>query len=167
MRVHIGADYRAYNTARELESWLASLGHQVEWAGAEEYDEGDDYPLFALRVGLAVIDDEDNGAHTAGLVIGTTGQGEIMSANKVQGARAVFGLNQELVADGRRHINANVLVVPSALLTPEEMKAVILTFFETAYSRDVDDTRRLINTAEYEASKTIEGWKINKWRDVL
>ena len=167
MRVNIAANFEGFEFGHQLEELLAADGHEVIWHGAEFYDEQDDYPLFALRVGLAVIDDEDNGLDTCGIVVGGSGTGEIIAANKVNGARAISAFSPEYVADARAHANANILVIGKDFTNLEEAQAMLKVFFETPFSRTLDDTRRLINTAEYESSKTIEGWKIHNWRPQL
>jgi len=167
MRINLAANFHGFEFGHQLKDWLEAEGHEVVWHGADFYDVEDDYPLFAFRVGLAVIDDEDNGADTCGIVVGGSGTGEIIAANKVQGARAIPALNAAYVADAREHANANILVIGKDFTTFDEAKALIKVFFDTKFSRLLDDTRRLINTAEYEASKTIEGWKIHEWRPQL
>ena len=160
MRVHMGANYLGYELGRQLEQWLAGEGHEVIWHGAEFLDQDDDYPLFCLRVGQEVIADEDAGANTRGIVVGGQGTGEVIAANKVNGARAVTAIDVAYVEHARRHANANILIVPAERLGLDDAKAVIHALLETKFGNVLDDARRIVNTNEYENSKTIEGWQI-------
>jgi len=161
VRIHLAANYAGYTLGRSLETQLGSAGHEVVWQGPPDYDKGDDYPVFAVRVGQAVVQDEDAGLDVRGIVVGGDGGGETIAANKVNGARAVPGLNTRFVRAARAHADANVLVLPSDLLLPGEATEVVAAFIEEKFLADLDDARRIVNTAEYEASGTIEGWLIN------
>ena len=162
MIVHIGADYLGYEMARAVEAWLTDLGNEVVWHGAEEFDEGDDFPLFSIRVSQAVIDSEDIGADCKGLIFGAVGSGEVITANKVSGARAVAGVSEEYVRYSREHGNTNVLVIGAQLQNLDDAKKIIEVFFQTEYSAEIDDTRRILHATEYENSGTIEGWLIER-----
>lgn len=160
MRVHMGANYQGYELGRALEEWLAAEGHEVIWHGADFLDQDDDYPLFCLRVGQAVIADEDAGADTRGVVVGGMGTGEVIAANKVNGARAVAAFDVAYVESARRHANANILVVPAERVDLATAKNLIAALLNGKFGYSLDDARRLVNTNEYENSKTIEGWQI-------
>ena len=75
MRIHMGANYEGYALGRELETWVKGLGHEVVWHGADAYDFEDDYPLFAFRIGQAVIADEDAALEVRGVLVGGVGGG--------------------------------------------------------------------------------------------
>lgn len=160
MRVHMGANYLGYELGRAIEGWLKSEGYEVVWHGADLYDEDDDYPLFSLRVGLGVIADEDNGLETWGVIVGGEGTGEIIAANKVNGARAVPGLDADYVRHAREHANANILVIGAARNNLDAAKELINALTQTKFANILDDARRIVNTNEYENSRTIEGWMI-------
>jgi len=130
--------------------------------GAEEFDEGDDFPLFSIRVSKAVVDSEDLGADCKGLIFGAVGAGEVITANKVSGARAVAGVSEHFIRYSREHGNTNVLVIGAQLQSLDEAKKLIQVFFETDYSTVIDDTRRILHATEYENSGTIEGWLIER-----
>jgi len=159
MRIHLAADYLGYDLARQLESWLKA-NHEVIWHAGDEVDEGDDYPLFAVRVGQSVIQDEDQGLDTFGVLVGGTGNGEIIAINKVKGVRAALAVNTELVAAARQEQNANALVVAAGHTNLEQAKTLITTALENDYVGAIDSSRRIINVAEYENRGTIEGWLI-------
>lgn len=160
MLLHIGANYQGYEYARKLEAWLTQAGHEVIWHGADSYDFEDDYPLFSFRVGQAVIADEDKGLETRGIVVGGTGSGEIVAANKVNGTRAVPAISVDYVVDAREHANANILVIGSETTDEAAAQAMITALLDTKFLMILDDARRLVNTNEFENSGTIEGWMI-------
>lgn len=159
MRIHLAADYLGYDLARQLESWLKA-NHDVIWHAGDELDEGDDYPLFAARVGQAVIEDEDKGLDTFGILVGGTGNGEVMALNKVKGVRAALAVTADLVASARHEQNANALAIAANHTGLDEAKALINAAFENQYVGAIDSSRRVINMAEYENRGTIEGWAI-------
>lgn len=159
MKIHIGANWQGYERARELETWLQGLGHQTVWHAADQYDEGDDYVLFAVRVGEAVLASEDNAEDVKGIIVGSDGNGEVIAANKVNGGRAIGGYSIEQVKAGRRGNNASVLVVPVDYTDLAQSEALVAAFLETEFDYTVDNARRVVNTNEYENSQTIEGWE--------
>ena len=159
MRIHLAADYLGYDLARQLETWLKG-NHEVIWHAGDEIDEGDDYPLFAVRVGQSVIQDEDQGLETFGILVGGTGNGEIIALNKVKGVRAALAVTKDLVALARQEQNANALAIAAAHTSFDEAKALITAAFENEYFGAIDSSRRIINVAEYENRGTIEGWLI-------
>jgi len=158
MRIHLAGNHEGHSLARDLETALRARGHEVQWHGAEKFEEGDDYPIYAVRVAQAVIADEDAGAPTAGLLVGRSGMGECIAANKVHGARAVPGLTTELVAEARRHADANILTLGEAFTNLDLALSLVETFFTTQFGNTLDDARRIVNTTEFESSGTIEGW---------
>jgi ribose 5-phosphate isomerase B len=159
MRIHLAADYLGYDLARQLEAWLKE-NHEVIWHAGDEIDEGDDYPLFAVRVGQSVIADEDKGLDTFGILVGGTGNGEIIALNKVKGARAALAVSTDLVAAARQEQNANALVIGASHTSVDQSKHLIQTALDNDYVGAIDSSRRIINVAEYENRGTIEGWLI-------
>jgi len=158
MKIHIGANWQGYHRARFLQDWLTADGHQVVWHAADQYDEGDDYVLFAVRIGEAVLASEDNAEDVKGIIVGADGNGEVIAANKVNGARAIGGYSIEQVKAGRRGNNASVIVIPVDYADEAQSKALVSAFLETGFDYTVDNARRVVNTNEYENSGTIEGW---------
>ena len=156
----MGANYQGYELGRAIEEWLKGDGHEVIWHGADFLDPDDDYPLFSLKVGLGVIADEDQGLETWGVVVGGQGTGEIIAANKVNGSRAIPGIDADYVRDARQHANANILVLGAARTSLEQAKELIGALTSTKFGNVLDDARRIVNTNEYENSRTIEGWMI-------
>jgi ribose 5-phosphate isomerase B len=159
MRIHLAADYLGYELARQLEAWLRA-NHEVIWHAGDELDEGDDYPLFAVRVGQSVIADEDKGLDTFGVLVGGTGNGEIIALNKVKGVRAALAVSADLVAAARQEQNANALVIGANHTGLDQAKQLIQTALDNEYVGAIDSSRRIINVGEYENLGTIEGWLV-------
>ena len=105
MRVHIGGDHAAFELHQELLTFLADEGHEVTDHGPFEYDAVDDYPVFVLRAAQAVAADPGS----RGIVLGGSGNGEQMAANKVAGIRAALCYNTELARLAREHNDAQIL----------------------------------------------------------
>ena len=162
MRIHLGTNFRGYKVARDLESRLIAAGVDVHWMGSPTYDANDDYSGIAIRVAQAVVADEDHAVYSRGIQIGGEGVGEVIAANKVNGARVVAALSTEYVAAARKHADANVLVIPSYWLDDQAIDELITVFTTTEFGNSIDDARRIINTAEFETSGTIEGWAIEE-----
>ena len=105
MRLHIGSDHAGLELKNELLAHLVNNGHDVTDHGPYEYDALDDYPDFCIPAAQAVAKD----ATSLGIVIGGSGNGEQISANKVKGVRAVLAWNIETAKLGKEHNNANVV----------------------------------------------------------
>ncbi len=159
MRIHLAGNHRGYAIARSLEESLAAA-HEVVWHGPPAIDQGDDYPPLAIGVAQATVRDEDAGVPTAGIVVGGGGAGETVAANKVNGARAVPALTVEFVAAARVSADVNVLVIAADLVDVTVVSDLVDAFLGTDFSGDLDDARRLVNTAEFETAGTIEGWLV-------
>jgi ribose 5-phosphate isomerase B len=146
MRVHIGGDHAAYDLKCNLVTFLQTKGYDVVDHGPAYLDLEDDYPVAVLRVAEAVSG--DLGAF--GIVLGGSGNGEQMAANKVQGIRAALAYNVELAQLARTHNNAQVLAIGARMNTPEEAKAMVEAFLTTEFSGDQRHARRLAMVERYE-----------------
>ena len=146
MRVHIGGDHAAFELLGELVAFLEAEGHEVTNHGPHEYDAQDDYPVFCLRTGEAVAADEGS----LGIVLGGSGNGEQMAANKVAGVRAALCYNEELARLAREHNNALVLSIGARMNSADEAKAMVRTFLATEYSADPRHQRRIDMLSAYE-----------------
>jgi len=160
MRIHLGANYQGYRLARELEAELLKAGHEVVWQAAPEFDDNDDYPVYSIRVGQAVVEDEDAGITARGVMIGGKGAAEAIATNKVNGSRAVHTDRLDVVVDARAHADANILVLGADLVDLAQASALTQALVEQPFLTLLDDARRVVNTAEFENSGTIEGWMI-------
>ena len=141
MKVYIGTDHAGYELKEKLKIYLGELGHEVSDMGAFEYEKDDDYPDFIRPVAQAVADD----TQSMGIVLGGSGEGEQMAANRVVGARAAeyYGGNLEIVKLAREHNNANILSIGARFVKEEEAKAAVKLFLATPFSEDERHIRRI------------------------
>lgn len=146
MRVHLGGDHAAYDLLGELVSFLEAEGHEVTNHGPHAYDAEDDYPVFVLRAAEAVAADPQS----LGVVLGGSGNGEQMAANKVTGIRAALCYNEELATLAREHNNAQVIAIGARMTAVEEAKAMVAAFLATPFSQAPRHQRRLDMVAAYE-----------------
>ena len=146
MRVHIGGDHAAYEMQRALVGWLAEEGHDVVDHGATTYDDLDDYPVFVLRAAEGVAADEGS----LGVVLGGSGNGGQIAANKVKGIRAALCYNTELAQLARQHNNAQVISIGGRFNTIDEAKAMIEVFLQTPFSGVERHQRRVDMVSDYE-----------------
>jgi ribose 5-phosphate isomerase B len=151
MRVHIGGDHAAYDLLGELVSFLEGEGHEVTNHGPHTYDAEDDYPVFVLRAAEAVAADPES----LGVVLGGSGNGEQMAANKVVGIRAALCYNEELATLARQHNNAQVISIGARMSAVEEAKAMVAAFLDTPFSGAPRHQRRIDLVAAYEKDQTL------------
>ena len=151
MRVHIGGDHAAYELLGELVAFLEDEGHEVTNHGPHDYDAQDDYPVFCLRTAEAVAADPGS----LGIVLGGSGNGEQMAANKVAGIRAALCYNEELARLAREHNNALVLSIGARMNSADEARAMVRVFLGTEYSGETRHQRRIDMLSAYEESGTL------------
>ncbi|MEY2769112.1 MAG: hypothetical protein RL359_748, partial [Actinomycetota bacterium] len=135
----------------ELLAHLVNNGHDVTDHGPYQYDALDDYPDFCIPAAQAVAKD----AASLGIVIGGSGNGEQIAANKVQGIRAVLAWSIETAKLGKEHNNANVVSVGGRMHSIEECKAIIDAFIATPFSNDERHIRRINKIAKFEETGEI------------
>lgn len=151
MRVHIGGDHAAYEVQRALVSWLAEQGHDVVDHGPIEYDELDDYPVFVLRAAEAVAAEPGS----LGIVLGGSGNGEQIAANKVAGVRAAWAGSAELAQLAREHNDAQVIAIGGRFTRVEEAKQIADVFLSTDFSGAERHQRRIDMLSAYEQDGTL------------
>ena len=132
MKIYIGSDHAGYEMKEMLKKYLADLKYQVEDKGAFKYQPDDDYPDFILPVARAVASDPEA---SRGIIIGGSGQGEAMIANRVKGARAAvfYGGNFEIVELSRKHNDANILSLGARFIDDEIAKKAVKLWLETPF----------------------------------
>ena len=148
MRVHIGTDHAGFELKEFLVEKLEASGYEVVDHGAKTYDELDDYPAPCIACGQGVVDD----AGSLGIVLGGSGNGEQISANKVRGVRAILAWNEDTAKLGREHNNANVISIGARQHTQEEAWNLVKLFLETPFSEDERHQRRIDQIARYEGA---------------
>lgn len=149
MRLHIAADHAGYELKTHLVEHLIADGHEVVDHGAHDYDPLDDYPSYCLEAGEAVVADPGS----LGIVIGGSGNGEQIAANKVAGVRAVLAWSLETARLGRQHNDANVIAVGGRMHTVEEATSFVDAFVAEPFSGDPRHQRRIDQLAAYEKSR--------------
>ena len=148
MRVHIGTDHAGFELKNRLVAQLEKKGHEVTDHGAHEYDALDDYPPFCTDVGEAVVAQPGS----LGIVIGGSGNGEQIAANKVEGVRAALVWNEETARLAREHNDANVISVGASQHSEEELEALIDVFLAEPFSGEERHQRRIDLVARYETT---------------
>jgi ribose 5-phosphate isomerase B len=150
MRVHLGSDHAGLELKEHLLNWLADGGYDVVDHGPFVYDAEDDYPVFCLRAAEGVVADAEDGVQALGVVIGGSGNGEAIAANKVRGVRAALAWSEETAVLSRQHNDANVLSVGGRMHTIEDMTRFVELFLTTAFSDEERHARRIAMLADYE-----------------
>ena len=148
MRVYIGSDHAGYELKDYLLAWLERNGHEPVDCGPVAYDPDDDYPPFCLLAAAKVAGDPDS----LGIVLGGSGNGEQMAANKVAGIRAALVWNADIAELSRLHNNANVISIGARMHTAEEAAGFVEVFLDTAYTNEERHTRRINLLSDYEKS---------------
>lgn len=146
MRVYLGSDHAAFELKQHLVSWLAEAGYEPVDEGPARYREGDDYPPYVLRAALATVGDPGS----LGIVLGGSGNGEAIAANKVRGVRAALAWNAETARLGREHNDANVLSLGARMHDTATATELVEIFLTTPYSNGERHARRLAMLTEYE-----------------
>jgi ribose 5-phosphate isomerase B len=146
MRVHLGSDHAGLEFKQHLERHLRTAGHEVIDHGPSEYDPEDDYPPFCLRAGEAVIADPGS----LGVVLGGSGNGEQIAANKVNGVRAALAWSLQTATLARQHNNANVIAIGARMNTVDEAVSFVDAFLAEPFSGNPRHARRIEQLAEYE-----------------
>jgi ribose 5-phosphate isomerase B len=149
MRLHIAADHAGYDLKQHLVQHLTTAGHEVIDHGAHEIDPLDDYPSFCISAGEAVVAEPGS----LGIVIGGSGNGEQIAANKVTGVRAVLAWSLETARLGRQHNDANVIAVGGRMHSVEEATSFVEAFVAESFSGDERHQRRIDQLADYEAKR--------------
>lgn len=149
MRIHIAGDHAGYELKTVLIDHLRAGGHEVEDHGALTYDAQDDYPPVCFAAGEAVVADPGS----LGVVIGGSGNGEQIAANKVPGVRAALAWNIETATLGRAHNDANVVAIGARQHSTDEAVAIVTAFLAEPFSGDARHQRRIDLLSDYEARR--------------
>lgn len=141
MKIAFGADHAGFELKGILTSLLTENGHEVIDCGATSEDPADDYPDFVRPAAQAVAD----GTAERAIVIGGSGQGEAIVANRIPGIRAAvfYGGPEEIVTLSREHNDANVLSLGARFLTTDTARAMVMLWLSTAFSGDERHVRRI------------------------
>lgn len=142
MLIYIGADHRGFQLKEALKNFLKENSHEIVDFGNTHYDENDDYPDFVLAVAKKVA---ENPEQNRGIVLGGSGQGEAMAANRIKGIRAAvfYGGPEEIIKLSREHNNSNILSLGASFLGEEQARQAVRLWLETNFSDDERHLRRI------------------------
>ena len=146
MRIHIGSDHAGLELKGALIEYLQTKGHDVTDHGPHQFDALDDYPDFCIPAAVATVADSES----LGIVLGGSGNGEQISANKVKGVRAALAWSIETATLAREHNNANVVGIGGRMHSIEECKAIIDAFIESPFTNEERHIRRINKITAYE-----------------
>ncbi|MGH3651446.1 ribose-5-phosphate isomerase [Glutamicibacter sp.] len=152
MRVHIATDHAGLELSDYLVKHLTAKGYEMVNHGPKSYDPEDDYPAFCINAAQAVVEDQRSGVAALGIVLGGSGNGEQIAANKVEGIRAALAWNMDTAKLAREHNNANVIAVGGRQHSVEEAAELIEAFLAEPFSEAERHVRRIGKIATYETT---------------
>src|SRR3989344_2293381 len=140
-KIVIGSDHAGFELKEKLKVYLKELGYEVEDKGAFEYDADDDYPDFIMPVAEAVSENPE----LKGIILGGSGQGEAIAANRFPNVRAVvfYGVTTEIIKLSREHNDANILSLGARFLKDTEAIEAVKLWLDTPFSNDGRHVRRI------------------------
>jgi ribose 5-phosphate isomerase B len=143
MKIYIGSDHAGFELKKVLISHLELLGHEIVDKGDLNYDENDDYPDFISLVAEGVAEE---GSNAFGIVLGGSGQGEAMEANRLFGIRAAvyYGGDEQVVKASRNDNDANILSLGARFISEDEAKHIVDIFLSTPFSNEERHKRRIL-----------------------
>src|SRR4051812_49460176 len=151
MRVFLGTDHAGLELKSHLLEVLSDEGFEPVDCGAYDYDAEDDYPPFCFAVGERVVTEPGS----LGVVIGGSGNGEQIAANKVPGVRAALVWNESTAKLARQHNDANVVSIGARQHSAQEVALFIDVFIAEPFSGEARHARRIAQLAEYERTGRI------------
>ncbi len=146
MRIYLGADHAGFDMKNIIKDHLTAKGFEVIDCGAHEYDALDDYPAFCIDAASKVVADPGS----LGIVLGGSGNGEQIAANKVKGARCALAWSVETAKLAREHNNAQLIGLGGRMHSEEEALAIVDAFVAQPWSEEERHQRRIDILAEYE-----------------
>jgi ribose 5-phosphate isomerase B len=151
MRVYLGTDHAGYDLKAQLARELAAQGYEIVDVGPATFDPEDDYPPYCLNTGARVVDDHGS----LGVVIGGSGNGEQIAANKVAGVRAALAWNVETARLAREHNDANIVAVGARMHPIDVATTIVTTFLTTPFSGSSRHAQRIALISEYERTRQL------------
>lgn len=150
MRLHLAYDHAGFDLADHLRDRLTRRGHVVIDHGPRSYDPQDDYPDFCTAAARATVNDIESRVQALGIVIGGSGNGEQIAANKVPGVRAALVWNVRTARFAREHNDANVLAVGAREHSHDNALRLVEEFLTRPFSEDARHSRRIARLHELE-----------------
>lgn len=151
MKIFFASDHAGFKLKKALVEFVGSLGFEAVDLGPKELKEGDDYPLEVEKVGMEVFKDPDG---SKGIILGGSGQGEAIVANRFPNVRAVvyYGGEKEIIKLSREHNDANILSIGARFVTEKEAKEAVELWLKTEFSEESRHIRRLREIDKMEES---------------
>ncbi len=149
MKVYIATDHAGFEFKERIKAFLQKEKFDIEDCGAYSYDKDDDYPDFIVVAARKVA--ENPGSF--GIILGKSGAGECIVANKVKGVRSFLGVSEKNVFLARQHNDANVLSLGQDLISEEEAKEFAKLFLITPFSNEERHKRRIAKITKIEENK--------------
>ena len=141
MIIYLGTDHAGFAMKESLKPFLEEIGYEVKDFGAHEFNQKDDYPDFIKPVAEAV----SNNSGSLGIILGGSGQGEAMQANRFKGVRAAvyYGGNLEILKLSRQHSNANILSLGARFMDEKTAKEAVQIWLSTGFPGEERHQRRI------------------------
>jgi ribose 5-phosphate isomerase B len=146
MRVYLGSDHAGYELKQSIIEHLKKTGHEPIDCGAYGYDAADDYPAFCIAAAQRTVDDPES----LGIVLGGSGNGEQIAANKVPGVRCALAWSTETASLARQHNNAQLIGIGGRMHSLDDALAIVDSFLSTPWSNEQRHQRRIDILADYE-----------------
>ena len=146
MRVYLGSDHAGFELKEALVASLREAGHEPVDCGPASYVPDDDYPVYVMRAAQGVAGEPGS----LGIVIGGSGNGEQMAANKIAGIRAALAWTRETARLARQHNDANVLSLGAREYSTEDAVGFAKVFVDTPFSEEPRHARRIAEITDYE-----------------
>jgi len=140
--IYLASDHRGFNLKERIKQWLSDWGYEFKDLGAHGYDQSDDYPDFVAPVAEEISKDSDD---SIGIILGASGQGEAIVANRFKNVRAVvyYGGPDEILELSRKHNDANILSLGATFLDEKQAKHAIRLWLNTLFSNEERHIRRI------------------------
>jgi ribose 5-phosphate isomerase B len=148
VRVYLGSDHAGFELKAAIIAWLGEAGHEAVDCGPASYDPEDDYPVYVLRAAQGTIGDPGS----LGIVIGGSGNGEQIAANKVPGVRAALAWTTQTAQLARQHNDANVLSLGARMYSVADAVSFARVFIQTPFTGESRHARRLAMVTDFEKS---------------
>lgn len=146
MKIFIGADHGGFELKEKLKLFISNLGHEIIDEGANEFNSADDYPDFIIPVSRNVV----NNPGSLGIVLGRSGNGEAIAANKIKGARTALCISAEHARKAKKDNDANILSLGADFIEENTAEEIVKTFIDTPFSNEERHIRRLNKIKEIE-----------------
>lgn len=146
--IYLATDHGGFELKEKIKNWLKEWGFEFEDCGAFEYNPSDDYPDFIHKAAMRI---SENPERDKAIILGASGQGEAMVANRYKNVRAsvYYGWPEEIIRLSREHNDANVLALGASFLEDQQAKDAIRLWLETPFSHDERHLRRIKKIDQY------------------